>query len=557
MVRKDDDRTGSAIAFKGGAGLLPALPRLTRTTTASHSWAVFLFLCLGLALLLRLQGLGGPSLWMDELGSLALGSLPWGALLGPVAQLEPNPPGYHLLVKLLTSLTDTGDSVLRLPSALAGAAAVLPLALFTRRAFGTKAAAIAALLLSLSAVQIHYSQQARSYALLFLAAATALWLLGQLLDPAAPPRRQRALAAGFVLASVLMVHLHTTAVFIVLALYAHAGVVLLASGRMGWRWLGRLAAMGTLILAGSAWWLVTVFRMTMEPDFVMSWLKAPDLAEALVVLGNVLGALYLNLLWGLAALICLLLLTAAGWMALRRRQAEALGLIAGLATGAAALIGMSQLSPVMLDRTALFLLVFALPLYGFALARMLRPGRGLFWPALALGALLLALHARGAANRHAVMAEQGHREGWREAVAALERRIRPGEPVLVLGAYEVAAIPHYAPRLLTASPPPLRGLPGREGRLGVMIMDGLAYAAPFDAAELCRLSARAGGFWTLGRENVMAPELAGLASWMRTRHGSVPVATEEYAQVVLRHWSPPKAACATAMASGLEGGRSP
>jgi hypothetical protein len=325
---------------------------------------------------------------------------------------------------------------------------------------------------------------------------------------------------------------------------------------MGWLWLGRLAAMGLVILAGSAWWLLTAIRMTMEPDFVMSWLDTPDLAESLVVLGNVLGALYLNRFWGLAALLCLLLLGAAGWMAYRQLQAEALGLLAGLCTGAAALIGMSQISPVMLDRTALFLLVFALPLYGFALARLLQPRRRLFWPALALGVLVLALHARGAANRQAVIAEQGHREGWREALVALERRIHPGEPVLVLGAYEVAAVPHYAPRLLAAGHP-VQGLPGREGRLGVMIMDGLGYAAPFDAVELCRLSAGAGGFWTLGRENVMRPELAGLARWLETRHGSAPVATEAFAQVVLRHWSPPKAACATAAASALDGGRSP
>ncbi len=499
--------------------------------------AAALAACLALALALRLHALDGPSLWMDEIATVTMAGLPWPELFGPIAQQEVNPPGYFALVKLLGASTDAG---LRLPSAFAGAAAVVPLALFTRRAFGTGAAAVAALLLAVSAAHIHYSQQARTYALLFLLVASALWLLDWVLDgPAngAAGRRRRWLHAGlFGAVCAAMVHLHGTAVFAIAALYAYAGVVLLASRRLSWGTVSPLLGAGLLILAASAWWLRIALEMAAAPQPGLAWIERVNLAAAAQIVSNVLGGLYLDRIRPAMTLACGAALASAAMIAARRRHARALGLLAALGSAAAGLYVASQFTVVMLERTALFLLAFALPLYGFALSA-LRP-RGL---ALAAAALLLALHLRGAYNRAAVMRAQGHEEDWRGAVAALERRVRPGEVVAVYGAFDLGAIRHYAPDLATGVP--LRGVPLPSDRLAHLLLERLSGVARWDFAELCAahggLARQGAGLWTLGREETMNGEAETMREAM-ARRGSAPMVTEEFGRVILRQWWPPR-----------------
>ena len=493
-----------------------------------------LALCVAVALALRLHALDGPSLWMDEIATVTMAGLPWSELVGPIARQEVNPPGYFGLVKLLGPVTDTG---FRLPSAVAGAAAVVPVALFTRRAFGIKAAAAAALLLAVSAAHIHYSQQARTYAILFLLVASALWLADGTLDgdDAAGGRRRRWLRAGlFGAACAAMLHLHATAVFAIAGLYAYAAVALLASRRLSWNAVAPLLVAGLLALAACAWWLRIALEIVAAPQPGLAWIERPDLAAAASIVSNVLGALYLDRIRLPMVAACGALLAVAAAVAVRRRDARALGLFAALGSAAAGLFVASQFTAVMLERTSLFLLAFALPLYGFALSA-LRP-RGL---ALASAALLLALHLRGTQNRAAVMRAQGHEEDWRGAVAALEQRFRPGEAVVVYGGFDVGAVAHYAPRL--AAGLPLWALPLPNDHLAFLLLERLPGSARWDATEPCAgtggLPRGGAGLWTVGREETLDREPEKMRESMALR-GSVPTTTEAFGRVVLRHWSP-------------------
>lgn len=152
-------------------------------------WALVLLLLLALAL--RLFQLGTGYFWMDEIATVFFIRLPWAELFGTIARLEPSPPGHYALLKLLRPVLGEGEWGLRLPSALAGAAAVLPVFLFTRRAFGPRAALAAGLLLALAGQHVIQSQEARNYATLFLLAAIVLAALEAGLE--APGRRGPAL----------------------------------------------------------------------------------------------------------------------------------------------------------------------------------------------------------------------------------------------------------------------------------------------------------------------------------------------------------------------------
>jgi len=135
---------------------------------ASRTWLVPGLLLL-LALSLRCFRLGAPSLWYDE-----------GATLRDVPELSSHAryrPLYYLLLRLWAPL-GSGEAWLRIPSAVASAGSVLLLYLLARRLAGTRAAVLAALLMTLSVQELNHAQEVRMYApgtLLALGAVALLW----------------------------------------------------------------------------------------------------------------------------------------------------------------------------------------------------------------------------------------------------------------------------------------------------------------------------------------------------------------------------------------------
>ncbi len=122
-------------------------------------------------------GLGRNPLWHDEVFTAVVSTRPMSLLLTILAKREGNMPLYYLLMH---GWVQGGTDVawLRLPSALAAAAAVPVTALVARRAFNDRVAVAAALLLALNAFSLTYARQARTYAFtMLLVAATTLLLL--------------------------------------------------------------------------------------------------------------------------------------------------------------------------------------------------------------------------------------------------------------------------------------------------------------------------------------------------------------------------------------------
>ncbi|MGN6100948.1 MAG: glycosyltransferase family 39 protein, partial [Devosia sp.] len=121
------------------------------------------------ALLLRLYGLTAQSLWEDEVATWQQARLDLDGLIRATAA-DNYPPLHNLIVHL--SLQVFGDTpwALRFPSAVLGALTVGALYWTGLPVIGRVGALIAALLLCVSSFHLWYSQEARSYALLGLAA---------------------------------------------------------------------------------------------------------------------------------------------------------------------------------------------------------------------------------------------------------------------------------------------------------------------------------------------------------------------------------------------------
>lgn len=127
------------------------------------------------AAFLRLDALGEPSYWLDEILhqqiTSSVAALPWWRWF---ATLHAEHAGLYYLTQLATRMFGTSEAAGRLAAALFGIATI-PLAwLVVRRANG---GVVAAILLAASPLHVYFSREARSYALLTLLAAALMLVL--------------------------------------------------------------------------------------------------------------------------------------------------------------------------------------------------------------------------------------------------------------------------------------------------------------------------------------------------------------------------------------------
>jgi len=183
--------------------LLPRIrPQLRLAATLARRHLLFSVCAASfcIALVLRLYRLGAQSLWLDEGGTWAeITGKSWSALLGELFSKDAAYPLYHILLKAWVGLAGDAEWSLRLPSALAGAAAVAVIALAAielqptrdeRRKTKDESAAssfvlgpssfvplVAALLFGTAPFALWYAQDAKVYSLLMLVVALELWAL--------------------------------------------------------------------------------------------------------------------------------------------------------------------------------------------------------------------------------------------------------------------------------------------------------------------------------------------------------------------------------------------
>ena len=143
--------------------------------------AAFLVAVLGLlsiASYCRIEQIGLRSLWRDELCTWHVSRMPLGESLRWGPELT-KPPAYQLALRALTQDPHPSESMLRLPAALCGLA-LLPVALWLGRLVGGLRIGLALMaLLSVNALQVFYSREARPYSMLVLGCAfsTGLWFM--------------------------------------------------------------------------------------------------------------------------------------------------------------------------------------------------------------------------------------------------------------------------------------------------------------------------------------------------------------------------------------------
>lgn len=199
------------------------LMRSVRHTIMYYQYMLSICLIMIVGFYLRCYGIMSEPINFDEGATWYFARLPFGDLWGEPARLEPNPPFFYAVAHGFVWLFGDSAGVLRLASVISGVLCI-PVAAFIGRQLAGPAAGIAtALLVASSTAHIVTSQDARAYSLLTLTALVAIAAEVSLLTAYRVPRQHGSRAVtgawvGYVVASILALYVHNTAVLMVVAL---------------------------------------------------------------------------------------------------------------------------------------------------------------------------------------------------------------------------------------------------------------------------------------------------------------------------------------------------
>ena len=393
--------------------------------------------------ILRFWSLGGESLWHDEAWTWYLVRDSIGDLFRRVAREDAHPPLYFLVLWPWAKLGDS-EAMLRLPSAILGLAA-LPLVWRLGRALGgDRTGLLAMAFVAIAPLPIKYSQEARSYALLFFLCALSLNLLAD----------RRWIALGIVTAAILYTE-YLGAFFLLgeatlVAYRARQDPALLRAGL-------KSALLAFVLFLP---WLPTAFHHL----FVVGggfWMKP----TSLFVLGSEFARL-LAFPYGFVDT-----LRAIGWAALPA------------AAAVATLLGFAANAVARRPETRPWTLPLLVPIGFMAAAGFFLPifcARGLIYVIAPLALLAAAGAPRGRALAVAILilgtlpatrffTPALERENWRAAVAHLRVYAKPGDLVLVHEGFLQVNVEYYWQGY---DRPPLLGV----GERGVPIEEAVARA---------------------------------------------------------------------------------
>lgn len=413
-----------------------AAPRVLPTD--SQNWpairlgivTAFLLAATVLGAALRFARLGAKSLWFDEALTALMASVPSHAFLQRLWRGgEGNMALYYMLMRGWTHF-GTSEWILRSFSALAGMAAIPAFYLLGKRLFGTRVGLIAALLLSVNAGHVAYSQEARSYSLLFLLAIVSSLLLVRAIESGSTFDY-----VAYGVTSGVVVYCH----FFAFLLIGSQVLSLLALPRNQIRWGKFLAAAALLaVLASPA--LVFIFSGNSGQ---LSWVPKPGLRDVqrfgyfLVADGGTLKRPLLVAYVLIAGLSVLVFLDS--WAEKRRSLSnwKYVFQISWLLIPPAAALLVSVWKPVFMPR---FLIFCIAPLLLLAALGLSQVRAGWLRNALTVGLFLASLAP-------VVWYYGDPKEDWRGAATYVASQAQRGDAVVLYGGYVQVPFEYYRQRI--------------------------------------------------------------------------------------------------------------
>jgi len=231
-------------------------------------WILLLVLLSGS--ILRLTGLTFQSLWLDELDSVT-----WSAPALSVStiidhyQVDPHPPLYPLLLHYWMVVFGYTELAARSLSALIGCLSIVAVYSLGKECLDRRTGLIASLIVSFNYFALYYSQEVRSYILLFT---LTTWSFAFFIK-ALRSRRRRDVASYAVVTTLLLYsHYYGLIALLTQAIYLLYHLVIEARDSRA-QVFTRFGSAGVLIAILYSPWIPTTFEM-MKMD--RHWTKKPD-----------------------------------------------------------------------------------------------------------------------------------------------------------------------------------------------------------------------------------------------------------------------------------------
>ena len=461
-------------------------PRMSRAETLAFT--AILLLALGV----RLIGISTESFWVDEAASWVFSRMPLAELWGNTA-FEPHPPLYYTILKFWSWVFGNSEAALRSLSTLVNLVTVFLVFHIGRLVLEGKEGfwlgLVAAGLIAVHPVQIHYAQEARGYAMLVLGATMVLlaltWWLKHPEALSKPPLetlrtatvREWQVMCLFVFGAALAFWMNHTAVLLLGSVIAVAAIVLIIdnAGRRG-ATVANFAMLAVVILV---LWAPAVPRVFSGLDKIQSgfWLLAPSIYGVIQRLDYLFGSATYDLFTTardrVIAICCVGLLVAAGAAALIHRGKWRIALLlaaAALLPAIVSLIATFTFTPIFIPR----------PLIWVQIGYMLLAAASVLWirsiPArsVVLAGALVALTSFALTHR-------ATKEPWRQIVEVLQEQSQPNDLIITWYNYAQVPLEYYD----AANRVPARRLPLWKSDLKYPTMaDVLMYDNHFDTDEV-------------------------------------------------------------------------
>lgn len=372
---------------------------------------------------IRVFGLGATPLWIDETMSLILAEYDYVVLwLTPV---DPSPGMYYSLHKLLFDGTVPSAFQARLPSAVIGTAAIAVMFALGKATGGPRMGLVAAGLLAVHAYHVIYSQEVRSYSLVFLWVSLSAYCLTRALaagqDGTGEATHRERWQAGYVLFAVLALYTHYSSIFWLS--FSFAALVLyelaLAPARQRWSLLRQHVTLGVLL----ALCVAPAAAMVSFLSGLSGWIQHFTFGEFLINLRRVFA--FPELDFPVLDLLLLVLVMSGLVIAWRQRSPAAPAVTALLLMPPVMwLIGFVK--PVLIERSIVPVSIGIILCSAVALQaiprRSLRIAAGVFLLVLSGLNTAIFLHEDRKGNRN---------HDWRGAADRLLDQVQPGEAIFL------------------------------------------------------------------------------------------------------------------------------
>jgi uncharacterized membrane protein len=387
-----------------------------------------------LATALRAQDIAGQSLWTDELFSRYYADLFSLKYLWTTGLFhEDSPPFYYMAVKGWMALFGNSEIAIRSLSLVASILTLPLISLLGKELFDTRRGVLGMLVFALSPMQIGFAQEARTYALLLIPIATALFAIARFLRGDARLRVLCLYGSG----AILALYCHATALLFIAACNAVVVAAIVGDTRVGRRaalipWIIVNIAVG-LITAPELIAIVTLGRSGSGLDWIPPF-RFVHIIRALspVIVGSSIPDRFPGVELSLILLVCL----AGAILATRLVRRACLVLIAIPVVFIALIAVVSLYHPIFIARVFCWLGIPLALLIAHALATASK-----FRPALTAVAIVTCL--TGLRYQSA----EAHNEPWRDLLGQLGPQFARADELVLAPATDPTPFAYYAPYL--------------------------------------------------------------------------------------------------------------